>query len=205
MMPTSAEILAGLGDIANGAVSVAIAWHALFALALLALVRGWRPSQRVARVLLALPLVSVTATAFAFGNWFNGIAFTAGSAALVALGRMGPDAPVQRVRAWTFWAGVASLAFGWAYPHFLEGPPTAYLFAAPLGVVPCPTLAATIGAALLGGGLGARPWMLTLAALGLAYGAFGALRLGVALDLALVLGALVLLAVSIMRTAAGTG
>jgi hypothetical protein len=199
-MPTSAELLASLATIANAASGVAVAWHAVVAAALVAVARGWRPTQRMARALLAAPLASVAVTAFVFGNRFNGIVFATASTALVALAWIGPDAPVRRGRSWRFWAGVASLAFGWVYPHFLEGHPAAYLIAAPLGVIPCPTLAATIGAALLGDGLGARPWMVTLAVLGVLYGAFGALRLGVVLDVALVLGALALFATSAPRT-----
>lgn len=33
------------------------------------------------------------------------------------------------------------LAIGWIYPHFLDGPAVDYLHAAPVGLVPCPTLA----------------------------------------------------------------
>jgi hypothetical protein len=50
--------------------------------------------------------------------------------------------------------GVSMIAFGWLYPHFLEShPATTYLFAAPTGVIPCPTLSLVIGFALLSGGL----------------------------------------------------
>ena len=159
----------------------------------LALAIGWRPSQRLARALIALPLASVAAFAFVFGNPFNGIMLAAGSVALFALARVGDRRAVQRGTAWASGIGIASLAFGWVYPHFLEGNPTAYLIAAPLGLVPCPTLAAAIGFALLGGGLGGRAWGLTLAALGLFYGLRGAFRLGVLLDAGLVLGAITLL------------
>ena len=88
-----------------------------------------------------------------------------------------------------FGAGAAMIAFAWTYPHFLAGSSTWYLVAAPLGLVPCPSLAAAIGFALLGGGLGSRASSLTLASLGLFYGLFGVLRLGVLLDVGLVLGA----------------
>jgi hypothetical protein len=192
-MPDSAEILTGLMTIANRAIGAAIAWHVVVAIALVALAIGWRPFLPLARALIALPLASVAAFAFLFGNPFNGIMFAVGSVTLVALARVGGRRAVQRGTAWGSGIGIASLAFGWVYPHFLEGNPTAYLFAAPLGLVPCPTLAAAIGFALLGGGLGARAWGLTLAALGLFYGLFGVLRLGVLLDAGLVIGAITLL------------
>jgi hypothetical protein len=49
-----------------------------------------------------------------------------------------------------------------------------------------------IGFALLGNGLGSPAWSLTLATIGLLYGLFGVLRLGVVLDIGLVGGALAL-------------
>jgi hypothetical protein len=106
---------------------------------------------------------------------------------------------VRRGPPWAFWAGVASLSYGWLYPHFLDVDPIAYLVAAPVGLVPCPTLAVVIGVALLGGGLGSRAWSLVLAALGLFYGLFGVFRLGVLLDLGLLLAATVLLLAALTR------
>ena len=91
----------------------------------------------------------------------------------------------------------------WLYPHFLEGHATAYLYASPVGLVPCPTLAVAIGFALLGNGLGSRVWSLTLAAVGLLYGLFGVLRLGVFLDIGLVSGAVALEASVLRYPAAG--
>ena len=192
-MLDSTEILTGLTTIANRAIGAAIAWHVVVAIALVALATGWRPSQRLARALIGLPLASVAAFALVFGNPFNGIMFAAGAVAVVALAQVGSRRAVEHGTAWASGIGIVSLAFGWVYPHFLEGNPTAYLIAAPLGLVPCPTLAAAIGFALLGGGLGARAWGLALAALGLFYGLFGMLRLGVLLDAGLVLGAITLL------------
>ena len=200
-MPSPAEILAGITSIANQAIGVAIAWHVVVAIALVALATGWRPSQRVARILIAVPLVSVAGFAFAFGNPFNGLIFFSGSVALVALAWVGDRGSVRRGTSWSFWIGVAMIAYAWVYPHFLEGRhPTSYLFASPLGLIPCPSLSAAIGFALLGSGLGARAWGITLAALGLLYGLFGVLRLGVFLDIGLVCGAIVLFAVAVRST-----
>jgi len=73
--------------------------------------------------------------------------------------------------------GVAMIAFGWLYPHFLTfGPVTRYLVAAPMGLIPCPTLSLVIGFALLAGGLSSRAWSIVLAVVGLFYGLFGACR-----------------------------
>jgi len=193
-MPRAADILDGLSAIANQATGVAVAWHILIATALVALASGWRPSQRTARLLTGMPLASVAAAAIAFANPFNGLVFAVSALAMTALAMSGGRRPVSAGPAWTGAIGVAMIAFGWVYPHFLTGPSIAYLYAAPVGLVPCPTLAVAIGFALLGNGLGSRVWGLTLAAVGLFYGLFGVLRLGVFLDIGLVGGAVALMA-----------
>lgn len=188
-MPTPDKILAGLAAIASRGVVVAILWHVVIAAAVAALAAGCRPSQRVARVLLAGPLVSVAAFAFAFDNPFNGAVFAAAAAALAGLGGFARSERVGGGGALASTMGIASIAFGAFYPNLLDASPLAYAYAAPVGLVPCPTLALAIGFALLGNGLGSRAWTLLLAALGLFYGLFGTLRLGVYLDVGLVLGA----------------
>ena len=93
--------------------------------------------------------------------------------------------------------GGSLVAFGWLYPHFLESKPLiAYFAAAPTGLVPCPTLAVLIGVTLLKPQWFSRVWATTLAAYGLFYGVFGALRLHVWLDLGLIAGAALLLRVT---------
>ena len=88
-----------------------------------------------------------------------------------------------------------TVGFGWVYPHFLIGEPRAvYLVAAPVGLLPCPSLAVAVGFALLTGAVGTRTYRFTLATLGLFYGLFGVVRLGVALDGGLIAASLVLAA-----------
>jgi hypothetical protein len=101
---------------------------------------------------------------------------------------------VRAGRPWTAASGAALVAFAWVYPHFLDGPAIVYLVAAPLGVIPCPTLIAITGLALLGDGLGSRAWSLVLAGAGLFYGVIGVLWLGVTIDVVLVAGSLLLVA-----------
>jgi hypothetical protein len=116
--------------------------------------------------------------------------------ALALVGRRGGAAAVSPGGSASSVVGIAAIAFGWAYPHFLAGDPLAYLYAAPVGLVPCATLAIAIGFTLLGGGLGARWWSLVLAVLGLFYGLFGVFKLGVRVDLALIACSAVLAAVA---------
>jgi len=200
-MPSPNSILANLSLIANQAVAVAIAWHALTLLAILALVFGWRPSRRRAGTFLAAPIASAGVLAFIYGNPFNGLLLGGLASALVGIAsRMGSDR-VERGPAAATSLGVAMIAFGWLYPHFLAaGPVTRYLVAAPTGLVPCPTLSLGIGFALLSGGLGSRAWSLALAVVALFYGLFGFARLGVHLDLALVGGAAALLVLGVRQS-----
>jgi hypothetical protein len=70
------------------------------------------------------------------------------------------------------------------------------VYAAPVGLVPCPTLSIVIGFTLLVGGFNSRKWMLILAIVGLFYGIIGYFRLGVKLDIGLIVGALTVALVS---------
>jgi len=116
------------------------------------------------------------------------VIFSAAALAMTMLAFRGNRAIARPARGSSH-IGLAMIAFAWIYPHFLEGTVVRYLYAAPVGLIPCPTLALAIGFALLGGGLGARAWNVTLASVGLFYGLFGVLRLGVLPDVAHIVGA----------------
>jgi hypothetical protein len=121
---------------------------------------------------------------------FNGTLFALGAVALGTVGARLPGIPVQRASNPAALIGLATVVFGSVYPHFLEGGSAVpYRYAAPTGLVPCPTLFVAVGFALLAGGLGSRAWSLTLATVALFYGLFGTLRLGVYLGIGLVVGA----------------
>jgi hypothetical protein len=194
-MPTPLEILEGLAEITQRWRMLAVVWHIYFGVMGVGLLLGVRPTKLVAGILLAIPLFSVSALAWLIGNPFNGTVF-----ALVGLGLLGiaftlPREPISIGPVWAVIAGVAMFAFGWVYPHFLEASsPLEYLYAAPTGLIPCPTLSIIIGLALIVGGLDSRLWSGLLGIAGLFYGAFGAFRLGVTIDFVLLAGSLVLLA-----------
>jgi hypothetical protein len=198
-MPTAEDILAGLEAVALQGRPVAIVWHALALVALVAIARGWRPHRRLAALLLILPPVSVAVLAWVHGNPFNGATFVALCLALGILGARLPTLPTSRPPAWSLVLGLAMLVFGLVYPHFVRpGSLLAPLYSAPTGVVPCPTLSLVIGATLVADGLGSRAWSLVLAGAGLFYGLFGVLRLGVMLDVGLIVGAAALLVRGLM-------
>lgn len=194
-MPTPEQILAGLTNLANQYQWVAVFWHLYFALLAISLAVGVRPPQRVGAALLALPLLSVSILAWLTGNPFNGLLFAlAGIALLWIAFRMSP-APVTVAPGWLVGIGALLFAFGWLYPHFLNTTSfVPYLYAAPTGLIPCPTLSIVIGLSLMVEGFQSRAWSLTLGGAGIFYGLFGTLRLGVTIDWVLFVGALLLVA-----------
>jgi hypothetical protein len=197
-MPSANAILDSAASIANGWWTLATAWHALFGLLVVGLIAGWRPSHRVAGYLLAAPFMSVSVLAWSVGNPFNGSAFAALALSLMLVASRLPTSNVQLGPRTQVAAGAALLAFGWTYPHFVTVSHwTGYLYAAPLGLLPCPTLAAVIGVTLSLCGLRSRGWSVALVAAGFVYGVVGVFALGVALDYALLGGAIVLGAVAL--------
>jgi hypothetical protein len=201
-MPAPEQILHSLSTIANQWWLLAVAWHVYFAVLGIGLLFGVRPSKRIAGILLALPLLSVSALAWTTSNPFNGVLLGLVGVALVVFAFKMPEEPIQIGPGWAVAAGVVMFAFGWVYPHFLDTFPfVAYLYAAPTGLVPCPTLSIVIGLALMLGGLDARVWTSILGATGVFYGIFGAVRLGVAIDFVLLAGALLVMLVVFMPKA----
>lgn len=191
-MPVS-EILVSAGLIANQWRFLAIVWHFVVVALIGTALAGWRPSPRtLGRVFLA-PLVSVGALAGLAGNPFNAVVFGVAAVVLAVLTASLPTSPLAATSAPLVRAGgVLLFSLGWVYPHFLNADTWAeYLYAAPLGLLPCPTLSMLIGVTLV-----LRPiatWSsCVMTALGLFYGAVGVFRLGVELDYGLLAGSLVL-------------
>lgn len=193
-MPSPSEILRSLSNIANGAVVVSIAWHVALFVAATALFFGLRPQKWAAALILCAPLLSVAGVALAFGNLFNGAIFSLLAALLAVLAWRAPPGPITFRSDWSAFLGAVLVVFGAVYPHFLERASwLKYLYAAPLGAIPCPTLSVVVGSALVVGSFGLRAWRLALALTGCFYAIFGALRLGVFIDAVLLVGALGLL------------
>jgi len=194
-MPSAEQILTGLKNISDSWGMLAILWHAYFAAIALALIFGVRPPKRLAGFLLVPPLVSVSVLAWITGNPFNGVVFAVLAVLLLLLAYGLGCEPARIAPAGFFFPGLALFVFGWAYPHFLGSAALLpYLYKAPTGLIPCPTLAIVIGLALILDGLGSRRLCLALGLVGLFFGVFGVARLGVAIDWTLLLGAAVILA-----------
>jgi hypothetical protein len=192
-MPSSAAIVDQLAAVANEWVLLAVFWHAVLGVGGLAVYIGWRPSQRLTGALLVPPLASVAGLAWSSGNPFNGLVFLAAATIFAALAARLSRSRVELNTGWTGIAGSILLAFAWVYPHFLHADfVTSYFYAAPLGLIPCPTLSAMIGVSLVMGLYEARAWARLLAVFGLFYGIVGVVSLGVQIDAFLLAGAALL-------------
>ena len=203
-MPTADRILWWATTVANDWRWLAIAWHIALATLLLAFVIRGRPSSRRLGFLLAAPPASVALVAFASGNSFNGFAFSVLAALLLRTAVGLARAPVSCRITGSAVAGLGLVAFGWAYPHFLRTDAwTAYAYAAPFGLLPCPTLAVVIGLTLMFGGLQSTRWSLLLSAAGVLYGLIGVFVLQVLLDMWLLAGAALLGVIAAAQMFAG--
>jgi hypothetical protein len=193
-MPTPAEILQNLARVSREQAALAVIWHILIVIAVFGIIFGWRPSKKLGATVLSVPLLSVSILAWLYQNPFNGSSFLLFALILFVLGLRRPSDKVDAPPAWAAVAGVVLALFGWVYPHFLTGGSwLRYLYRAPTGLIPCPTLSLVIGLALLANGFSSRAWSLCLGVVGVFYGLFGAFRLGVRIDLVLLFGAIALL------------
>ncbi len=199
-MPTVDQILSGLQESANTWKAVSIFWHVYFGFALIVLLAGIRPSKRTAGVLLGLPFLSVSTIAWLSSNPFNGLIFAVVGIMFLFVSARPQSGRVRIAPALFFIPGVLMFVFGWAYPHFLNvSGYLPYLYAAPVGLIPCPTQSIVIGSVLILDGLGSRSLCTLLGCAGLFYGATGVFQLRVALDWALLFGAAVILVRAFMK------
>lgn len=190
-MPSPADIVLSLGEIARARPWLAAWWHLYFALWVIALMSGFRPSRRLFGLVMVPPLLSVSALAWMGSSPFNGTLF-----ALVAIVLAIVAARLRGGRVWLsplplLLAGGLLFAFGWLYPHFTSADSiVAYLYATPLGLIPCPTLSAIVGLTLIWRGLGSVAWSSVVGLAGIFYGSYGAAVLGVSIDWGLAAGSI---------------
>ena len=170
-----------------------MAWHLLTWTVVVGWFVGRRPSTRLVAFVTIGSFVSVSVLSWSAGNPFNGIVFAVLVAALALATVRTRGGDIQFGRPARAVPGAILLVFGWTYPHFLLTESwTEYVYAAPFGVIPCPTLSAAIGATLLIRNLGTTAWKVILILSGLLYGAVGTFSLAVRLDAILLGGTLVL-------------
>jgi hypothetical protein len=193
-MPTRDEILAGLTWLANEYTGIAVVWHAITFLLIAALFAGWKPKNNLMILMLTSLLMSVSAVASLQGNFFNASFF----ALLVIVSiyvtfRSGNDI-IKGNKSWPDIIGLLLIIFGLFYPEFFKANSLLeYTYAAPTGLIPCPTLAVLTGFTLLYRGFGSATWAMALVISGMFYGLFGVFYLGMYLDWFLVAGSSILL------------
>jgi hypothetical protein len=185
-------ILTAAARIATEWIPLAAAWH--IAAAALALSLWWPglDGRAIATLLSVMP-VSVAAMAAWSGNPFNLAVFAAMGLVMIALAGTSVSSRVTLAGGRDAAAGLIMCGFGWVYPHFLDGPAWQYLYGAPLGLLPCPTLAFLIGVSLLANSFDSKPWTILMSSVGLIYGAIGVFILRVTIDWFLIAGAAILL------------
>lgn len=200
-MPTTAETLDGLRSISNNYTMVSIYWHIVIYSAIVLILSGlWRPTNRIAGMSLSLPFLTVALLAWFSGNPFNGILFSILTIFFLIYGFKLTQERIKYSSLFYRISGIILLLFGLWYPHFLEADSVwEYLFAAPTGLIPCPTLSLAIGIALIYNGFNSNPLKIILLCFGFFYGLFGILKLGVYLDAVLLFGTVVLLIQSLNK------
>jgi hypothetical protein len=184
-MPSASEILEQLRLAANQADTLAIAWHVVVLLVGIAMIRRWQPPIRYAPLALVAPVLSVFMVSLGYRNWFNAGSFFVLAVALTFVSVDLVEPSRARGPVWRTVLGIALVAYGVVYPHFIEGAWYRSLYAAPIGVLPCPTLAMIAGYTLVTSGHGTRAVPAVLAVWTAFYAAFGIAKLGVWLDVGL--------------------
>lgn len=193
-MPNTVDIINGLQSIVNDYSTIAIIWHVVFYLILAVLIAKWQPSNKLLGILICLPLISVAVLAFISGNPFNGILFSIMAVLIIIFGLKTLNQPIQTSQVIFMIIGILMIVFGLVYPHFINADLfLKYLYASPVGLIPCPTLSVLTGILLLYNGLCSKSITLTFIGFGLFYGIFGVLKLTVYIDIFLIFGSISLL------------
>jgi len=199
-MPTPEEILTTLSLASNKFTSVSILWHVIVLVFAVFLISGKKFNTKHVSAGLSLMLLSVGIIAVLSSNPFNAIMFALAALLFGIITLKFKPEPVKLSWDFVSVAGMIMLIFGFVYPHFLiDAPFYKYLYASPLGLIPCPTLSAFIGFTLLLHGFGSKKWMITAALIGLFYGIFGVFRLKVTIDAVLIAGAAFLMVYGVLK------
>ena len=193
-MIKSDKIVAGLQTIVNNNLLIATLWHIAIYGLIISLLFHWNPSNKLMAILLCIPIVSVSILAWYSGNPFNGTLFAILAILIIIFVLKSTSHPITVSQVTFLVIGILMIAFALLYPHFLEtNSIVKYLYASPVGLIPCPTLSLLIGFALIFNGFGSNALTISLIVYGLFYGLFGVFRLGVTLDIGLLIGTLTLI------------
>jgi hypothetical protein len=188
------DIIRALHYLADHYVNVAISWHIIiYGFLLFILIAKRKVTNRLIGGLLSLPVFSVSIFAWQIQNPFNGTLFLIlGMLLFVFSFKVKSQRivvnPSFAIRA----SGIAILLSGLIYPHFLGQEFSIYLYAAPTGIIPCPTLLMITGFSLIFLLKQSYKWMMALLVADVLYGLLGVFLLGVELDIMLLLASALL-------------
>lgn len=193
-MPTREELLSGLASLANEYSNIAIAWHFIIVILIAALFSGWKPGNSLMILILSSLLMSVSVFASLQANFFNAAIFAFIVIMSIYATLRSGNSKIRGDRSWPDIAGLVLIIFGLVYPEFLKtNSLLEYAYAAPTGLIPCPSLSVLIGFALLYKGFNSVTWSITLVLAGMFYGLFGVYYLNTYSDWVLIAGSLILL------------
>lgn len=201
-MPPPLEIVRLLGVMSRELAWLAVGWHVVLFAVVAGSLAGARPSIRAIAILLVAQASSVAVAALAYANPFNALSFVILAVALAISYIRLPSGRASLGPPWAVLLGSAVLLYGACYPHFVVGPWYLCIVAAPVGVVPCPTLAVVGGATLVVGAFGARAVPALLAVWSAFYALFGIFHLDVVLDAGLLASSVGLVALAIQNARA---
>ena len=194
-MLSKEEILRSLSHLAKNYMQIAIIWHlVLYIFLAVVLLARTKVSNRMTGCLLSLLMLSVSLFAWLAKNPFNGLVFLLAGLAMFFFSytvqsqkiNLNPSVKLRAV-------GIVILLFGLLYPHFLGPPGFVYFYAAPAGIIPCPTLLVITGFSLMFELRQFRKWMIILLDAAIFYSLFGVFVLRVYIDVVLVLASVLLL------------
>ncbi|MGZ5191109.1 MAG: hypothetical protein ACXWCZ_08795, partial [Flavisolibacter sp.] len=194
VMPSANDILKSLVFLARNYRDIAIIWHVvIYGLLLFLMLAKKMPSNRFVGCFLAIPLLSVSFFAWWSDNPFSGLLFLIVGILLFIFSLTAKSEEINLNPSYVFRAtGIAILIFGMIYPHFLGPQLFIYLYAAPIGIIPCATLLMISGFSLVFLLRQSLKWMVTLLTANLFYGLIGVFWLHVYIDIILLFASSVL-------------
>jgi hypothetical protein len=191
IMLTRNNILSSLQFLANEYVDLSIAWHVLVVFVLVLAIYNKKLSGKLSYGICGFLFLSVSLMAAVVINPFNFVIFLALAFVFLRKSVFQSHSELY-LRRQTFNEASAYILIlsGLVYPHFLSGNVLLYLIAAPIGIIPCPTLLVTSGFMLLFS-ITHTKLHYVLIAVNVFYGVIGVFFLGVALDVMLILSAVI--------------
>jgi hypothetical protein len=190
-MPTANEILLSLQFLANKYVEMSIAWHVIIVFVIILAIYNKKINTKLYLGICGFLFLSVSLMAAIVMNPFNFLFFLLLAIVFLrkSLLQVHSHLHFKRQTVSKVFAYLLILS-GLIYPHFLGPEILVYFMAAPVGIIPCPTLLVTSGLTLLFTIPDIKLNYFLIPA-NVFYGAIGVFFLAVTLDIILLLAAII--------------